>query len=403
MTSTSSTHRRSWLIGLIAASFVVQADDYMVLGIMEPLSADLGATEAAVGQLVTVYSLVYAIGAPLFAFAISHRDKRVVLTAALIVFALANLAVFVVDTYATLMALRVIAAAAAAVILPTALATAAHHAPRQAQGRAMSMVMLGLTGAVVIGVPAGAFVADMAGWRWAFGMCGIIALIAAAQAFFTIPETHSEERDDQLSGIRVLAQRQVVILFVVTVIAVAGNLAFQTYLAPFLMETTGIDQSGFAVLLVAIGLAGLAGTYAAGTLSDRMTPLTTLVIALAVFSVSTAALAGIWSIKSVSPVAALPLLLLWSASAWGVPPAVQSLLVTRVGAARAAQALAFNSSTVYLGAAIGSAGGGILMSISVGTVPLAASLAGALAILVALTGARRNSMKDRKFQQPEQR
>jgi predicted MFS family arabinose efflux permease len=180
-----------WLLGLIVASFVVQADDYMVLGIMEPLSADLDVGEAAVGQLVTVDSLVYAVGAPVLAVIISGRNKRVLLAAALLVFAVANLGVLVVDSYADLMALRVLAAGAAALILPAALAAAAQYAPQQARGRAMSLVMVGLTAAVVVGVPAGAYLAAVANWRVAFAMCGVVATVAAAQLFFTLPnEAH---------------------------------------------------------------------------------------------------------------------------------------------------------------------------------------------------------------------
>lgn len=377
-----------WLIGLIAASFVVQADDYMVLGIMEPLAADLGVSEAAVGQLVTVYSLVYALGAPLLALAISGRAKRVLLPGALIVFAVANFAVWLVEGYAELMTLRVVAAAAAALILPAALATAAQHAPRGARGRMMSLVMLGLTGAVVLGVPAGAYLAAVADWRLSFAMCGVIAVIAAVQLVRTLPAGPGEKRADPASGsgLRVLTERPVLVLFAVTVIAVAGNLGFQTYLAPFVMGATGVGQAGFALLLVIIGLAGFAGTYTSGVLCDRFSPMTALIVVLAVFSASAAAMAMVWSIRPASIFVLVPLITLWSASAWGVPPAVQSLLVARVGSTRAAEALAFNSSTVYLGAALGSAGGGMLLSIDVGAIPLAASLAGGVAILVSMSG-----------------
>jgi len=371
-----------WLLGLIAASFVVQADDYMVLGIMEPLSADLDVGEAAVGQLVTVYSLVYAVGAPVLAVVISGRSKRVLLAAALLVFAVANFGVLVVDSYAELMALRVLAAGAAALILPAALAAAAQHSPPQARGRVMSLVMVGLTGAVVVGVPAGAYLAAAANWRVAFAMCGVIAIVAAAQLFFTLPE---HGRDDRAAKppwreVKLLADRTVMVLLVVTVIAVAGNLGFQTYLAPFVMGATGVDQSGFALLLVAVGLAGLVGTYASGALADRFSPLATLIGALAAFCASTAAMAVLWLIKPMAVAAVLPLLAVWSASAWAVPPAIQALLVARVGTVRAGQALAFNSSTVYIGAALGSAGGGLLVSVNIGAVPVAAALASALAV-----------------------
>lgn len=385
-----------WLLGLTAATFVVQTDDYMVLGIMEPLSLDLGVREAAVGQLVTVYSLVYAIGAPLLAVVVARRDKRSLLSAALAVFALANMGVLVADGYAALMTLRVVAAAAAALILPTALAVVARHAPPRARGRAMSLVMLGLTAAVVVGVPAGAYLAAVADWRLAFVMCGVVATAAGIQVLVALPRGAEERGEDRVlgPGLGALTHRPVVVLLTVTVIAVAGNLGFHTYLAPFVMAATGIDQPGFASLLVVVGLAGLAGTYASGVICDRVRPSATLLGVLTVFSASTAAMALVWTIRPIPVVALVPVLVLWSASAWGMPPAVQSALVARVGTARAAQALAFNSSAVYVGAALGSAGGGVLVSLDVGALPAVACLAGVLATVVVAVGGRGGRSND---------
>ena len=199
--------------------------------------------------------LVYALAAPLSAALVGRLDRRALLTGALLLFCAANFVVPLVDSYPLLMALRVVAARAAAAVLPAALALATHLAPEGATGRHLATVMAGMTGAIVLGVPAGTWVGAAFGWRATFVLGGALGLLAI---LVWLPRTTLDRPPSPV--LKVLA---------VTVVAVAGNLAFQTYLATFLAGLSGVTPAVLGVLLVVAGLAGIAGARLAGTVVDR--------------------------------------------------------------------------------------------------------------------------------------
>ena len=385
----TSTRYPLWLLSLALAAFAVQTDDFIIIGVLPALSESVSAPEATVGQLVTVYSLTYALTAPLWALALSRTSRRHALRAALAVFTLANLAVLLVSSLPALMVLRVVAALAAAVVLPCALAAAAAHAPRERRGRYLATVMTGLTGAVLIGVPAGTWIGATVGWRATFVFAGLLGLSALLLIHTTLPgTTQPTEHPTVATLLRPLLSPVVAVVLVATTLAVMGNLAFQTYLAPYLSGLAGTTPALLAALLVCSGAGGILGTQLAGRLVDHHGPLRTFSLASTTFCLTMLTFALLWSVRPVPVVAVAALLACWSAAAWAIPPSLQSLLLARAGADTAAQSMAVQSRTVYVGAALGAAVGGAALARSPALLPLAAVATTVLALGLALALAR---------------
>ncbi|MBR8742597.1 MFS transporter [Nocardiopsis sp. MG754419] len=381
-----------WLLALTLAAFTVQTDDFVILGVLPALAADMGVSEAAAGQLVTVYSLVYAVAAPLWALALARVPRRGALVVALGVFVLANLAVPAVDDHSALLTLRVVAALAAAVVLPVALAVASTEAPTGRRGRYLATVMTGLTGAVLVGVPAGTWIGAVADWQATFVTCGLLGLLALVLVACTLPATSSAPQEVGARPPRGLRPDPVVLaLLLVTVLVVAGNLGFQTYLAPFLAGLADVGPRSLAVLLVVSGVGGLVGTRYAGALVDRIGARRGFLLACGVFCLTMVVLALAWPLAPVPVVAVAIALVCWSAAAWAVPPTLQALLLDRVAPAAATWSLAILSSAVYVGAALGGAVGGLAVAHGAGLVPLVAAVVAAtgLALAVVLPGGGR--------------
>lgn len=376
-----------WLLALTLAAFTVQTDDFVIIGVLPALASDTGVSETAAGQLVTVYSLVYALTAPLWALALARTPRRRALVSALVVFVLANLAVLAVEDHSTLMVLRVVAALAAAVVLPLALAVASTRAPEGERGRYLATVMIGLTGAVLSGVPAGTWIGAVAGWRATFVFCGLLGLIALVLILCTLPgnDPAPEETDERASG-RPRFDPVVTGLLVVTVLVVAGNLGFQTYLAPFLADLSEVEPRGLALLLVASGVGGVLGTRYSGRLMDRSGPWRALLLTGGGFCLTMVVFALLWPLAPVPVAVTGALLMCWSAAAWAMPPTLQALVLDRVAADAATRVLAVLSSAVYVGAALGGVVGGAAIAHGAGLVPaIAALVAGAgLALALAL-------------------
>ncbi|GAA2620941.1 MFS transporter [Streptomyces axinellae] len=375
---------RGRLAALTLAAFAVQTDDYLIVGVLPAVSETVGRSGTATGQLVTAYSLTYALFAPVWALLPFHLRRATALRGALIVFTAANFAMPLVNSYAALMVLRVTAALAAAVVLPTALADAGAAAPPDHRGRYLAAVMTGVTGAVLLGIPGGTWIGAAFGWRASFvfgGLLGLGSLLLLAR--FLPAEPHATSpRATLRETVRPLLSGTVSAILAATALTVAGNLAFQTYLAPFLAGLSGAGPAALAALLVCSGAGGLVGTQVSGRLCDRYAPGRVFLLASAVFCAVMLAFAGLWALRPVPVAVAAGVLVIWSAAAWAVPPSIQSLLLARAGAGAAAQTMAVNSSAVYTGAALGGAAGGAALAADLGLVPLVAAAPVLLGALV---------------------
>ncbi|WP_431870173.1 MFS transporter [Nocardiopsis eucommiae] len=384
-----------WLLPLVLSAFAVQTDDFVIIGVLPAIASAMSVSEAAAGQLVTVYSLVYALAAPLWAVLFARVPQRRALLCALAVFAAANVAAPLADGYLTLTALRVLAALAAAVVLPTALALASTLAPPERRGRHLAAVMTGLTGAVLLGVPLGTWIGSLWGWPATFAFCGVLGLVALALAARTLPGGLVEEEHRTLSDlVRPLVDRTVAAVLVITVLTVAGNLAFQTYVAVVLAGLSGVTPVVLGVLLVCSGIGGLLGAQASGHLVDRFGPLRTLRGSVTLFCLTMSALALLWSTAPVPLWAVVPLLVVWSAAAWAVPPSLQTLMLDRAGTRAASRAVAVHSASVYVGAALGGVLGGAAVAASPGLVPVVAAVLAGLGLLF-VPGRRWSPTRDR--------
>lgn len=379
-----------WLCALTLCAFALQTDDFVIAGVLPALARGLTVSQAAAGQLVTVFSVVCAVAAPVAAVSTARLPRRALLTAALALFCLANFAVLLTSSYVALMALRVLAALAAAVALPTALAATARLAPPERRGRSLATVMAGLTGAMVLGVPAGTWAGAALGWRATFALGGTLGLAALLLVRGTLPALPPAPATPLAARLRPPNRPAVLYALLAAAVAVLGNLLLQTYLAPFLHDLAGVTPGTLGVLLALTGVAGISGARAGGTLVDRWGAGAAFATAALVFAAATAGLALCGVRRPAALALVVPLLFVWAAAAWAIPPAVQTRVLTLAGSAHGPQALALTSSAVYAGASLGGAlGGRLLASYGPGALPVAAACCTPVALLLFAAAGRR--------------
>src|SRR5918997_3285452 len=163
------------ILVLALATFAVGTGTFIVTGLLGGVAEDLSVSVATAGHLVTVFAVVYAVLSP-FLVAATHRvGRRRLLVTLLLLFALANAVAAIAPTFSVLLASRVAAATFAAISTPVALATGAQLAPPERKGRALSIVIGGMSVAWVVGIPAGAVIVDHFGWRMSFALAGALA------------------------------------------------------------------------------------------------------------------------------------------------------------------------------------------------------------------------------------
>ncbi|GAA0572701.1 MFS transporter [Paractinoplanes ferrugineus] len=364
-------------IGVLAlCTFALGADAYLTAGLLAPISARFGSSTAAAGQLVTAFTLAYAVAAPTFAVLLTG-PRRTVLACAMAAFVLANAAGALAPSLAVLFVMRIGAGAAAGVLSPLAAGTAAELVPAERRGTALSWVLAGLSAGSVAGVPAGLLLSRHSTWSAAFWLVAGCGAVALAGLLLVLPAGRPARPDvppPLRARLTVLRDRRVTRVVAATMLQTTASLGAYTYLAAVL-ATRGIGDP--VAHLSVWGAGGLAASLAAGPVSDRLRrPRVLAMLLLGVLAaalVAFAAGAGTpWGLVACG---------LWGAAGWAFVVPQQHRLLPDTAAVGA------NSSATYLGAAIGAALGGtaITAGLPVTFLPVAAA---ALALLgLAVTGA----------------
>jgi predicted MFS family arabinose efflux permease len=341
------------LAALAMAAFITVLTEALPAGVLPAMSAGLGVSESATGQLVTVYALGTAIAAiPLSAATASWPRKRVLLTG-VAGFAVANTVTAVSTSFPVTLTARFVAGVAAGLVWALLAGYARHLAPARLQGKAISVVMTGIPVALALGVPAGTFLGGAVGWQLTFAVMTVLAVVLMAWIAAIVPDYPGQRRGGRAPILRTLAIPGVAPVLFVTLVFVLAHTIVYTYVAPFL-DGVGMGGSVDVVLLV-FGVASMVSIWFVGAHIDRR--LRALMIASVVlFAVAASALAAL----SGSPVLVYVAVTLWGLGFGGSSP----LLQTAVGdagnnAADTAQAILVSLWNVAMAA--GGVAGGIAL------------------------------------------
>lgn len=375
----------TWLPGLLLATFVIGTDDFIIAGILPELAVAFDVTEAAAGQLVTVFSLVYAVSAPVLALLTARVPRRELILYGLIIFAAINVLTMFAPTYGILMALRVAAALVGATITPAAFSVAGRLAPPDRTGRAIGVVAAGLTVSLVVGVPLGSWLGGMYGWQATFALVAGLTTLAVVVSGVTLPQIPTVPDTGLRERLELLRRPSVLSCVAGTVIGATAGFMTYTFIAPIVADVADVGRSLIPVVIGTIGVAGALGTVVGGRLSDRWGPDRTILTLMVVMAATTGLLAFSGPLfTGETPLwLALTLLAVWGAAVWAYNPPMNARALGLAGD------VALNTSGLYIGIAVAGALGGIALETGGGALVLAASTGTVILGLVFTTWAVR--------------
>jgi predicted MFS family arabinose efflux permease len=346
---------RIWVLAL--GTFAIGTDVFVVSGILPAIAAHFGTDLEAAGQTVTAYALTYALAAPLLVpLTATLKQVRVVIVT-LAIFALANALCAAAPTYWTLMVVRVLAGAVAALYTSTAYALAASLAQPHRKGAAIATVALGLTASAVFGVPLGTAIGEALGWRMTFWLITAIsaAAVAALVANPPLEQPVAGAVPSYAARMAPLKQRNVLLALAPSLLWNTANLTSYTYLGAVLSQR--FAPHVVVILFSVYGIGGLIGSQLGGRLVDRFGAMIPLAACLAIAAVNQALMG--FSLQSAWMVA--PALAIWSITGWGTFAPQQARLID-LAPGSSALVIALNHSTIYIGTAIGAGLGGAALA-----------------------------------------
>ncbi|MBZ9797170.1 MFS transporter [Mesorhizobium sp. ES1-4] len=376
------------LYALTAGAFGIGVTEFVIMGLLLDVSADLGVSISAAGLLISGYALGVVVGAPLLGAVAGRLSRKTLLLALMVVFTVGNLACALAPDYWTLMAARVLTAFAHASFFGVGSVVATGLVAPNKKASAIALMFTGLTVANILGVPFGTWLGQAYGWRSTFLAVTLVGVVAFAVIALLVPRDEPAAANDEESSegaLAVLGRRPVLLGLLTTVLSWVGVFAAFTYLAPILTRISGFSEAAVSPILLVFGGGLVAGNLLGGRLADRHlmpTVIGTLVALSAVLFVMTVAMH--------QPIAAIIAVGLLGAAAFATVAPLQIWVLEKAKGAGQGLASSFNIAAFNLGNAIGAWLGGFVIDHGpgLGFVPLIAGIVPLAALAVVFLALR---------------
>lgn len=355
--ASTASARRATVGSLILAvsAFLIVTTEFLIVGLLPALSRDLGLSISAAGQLVTLFAFTVMVAGPPLTAALAHFDRRRLFVGILVLFAVANALAAVAPNLWVLGVARFLPALALPVFWGTASETAASMAGPGRSGQAIARVYLGISAALLLGIPLGTLAANAIGWRGAFWVLAALSLLMALAMLAWMPSVARTPRLDFASQARIYREPYFLGNVVLSVVVFTAMFTAYTYLADILERLAGVAPEQVGWWLMGFGAIGLVGNWLGGRVVGRA-PLKATALFLVLLALGMAAIA---------PLAGWPLALCAALALWGVAnTALYPICQVRVmGSVSHSQALAgtTNVSAANAGIGLGAVIGGLVI------------------------------------------
>lgn len=258
---------------LTAGAFGIGTTEFVIMGLLLQVAADLQVSVPLAGLLISGYALGVFVGAPVLTLATRRLPRKQVLILLMAIFTLGNIACALAPSYGLLMAARIVTSLAHGTFFGVGSVVATSLVPAEKKASAIAVMFTGLTIATLLGVPAGAWLGLQFGWRasfWAIALIGVVAMLVLAR--FVPADKGANEVAPLRQELAVLADPQVLLGLAMTVLGFGGVFAVFTYIQPILVEITGFSQEAVSPILLLFGVGLIVGNMLGGKLADRNLP-----------------------------------------------------------------------------------------------------------------------------------
>ncbi|MEI9414467.1 MFS transporter [Mesorhizobium sp. Cs1321R2N1] len=369
------------ILALAIASFCIGTTEFVIMGLLPEVAADLGVTIPAAGLLVTGYALGVVFGAPVVAMATAHLPRKPVLVGLAALFVVGNLFCAIAPNYWLLMAARVFTAFGHGAFFGIGSVVAASLVPRNKRASAIALMFAGLTLANILGVPAGTALGEAFGWRATFLAVVGIGLTSVAAIAWLVPSDVTEPSGGGLRAeVRVLGKLQVWLAMLIAALTSASLFAVFTYIKPYLTDVSGLSTAAVTWVLLLFGAGMTIGNIIGGRLADwKLMP--TVIATLLLMALLFVAFTEFGAIATV----AVGIVFLWGLLVFVVVPPLQ-IRVVEAASEGPNLAATLNQGAFNVGNASGAWIGGVALSwgVSYANLPLVGAVLALLAASVAV-------------------
>jgi multidrug resistance protein len=258
------------LFALTIAAYAIGTTEFVVVGLLPTVALDLGITLPMAGLIVSIYALGVTFGAPILTALTGRIGRKPLLLGLMALFIAGNLLAAFAPGYGVLLVARILSAFAHGVFFSVGATIAAGLVPENRRASAIALMFMGLTVAIVTGVPLGTLIGQTFGWRATFAaVAGLGAVALVAIALLLPARLPLQPPARLLDQVKVLGSGRLLLVYGMTALGYGGTFVMFTFLAPLLEQVTGLSSAAVSLVLVLYGLGIAAGNLAGGHLANR--------------------------------------------------------------------------------------------------------------------------------------
>ncbi|WP_206412527.1 MFS transporter [Lysobacter enzymogenes] len=374
------------LYALTVGAFGIGTTEFVIMGLLLQVAADLQVGLAAAGLLISGYALGVFVGAPVLTIATGRMPRKAVLVALMLIFTLGNIVCAVAPNYTVLMIARVVTSLAHGTFFGVGAVVATGLVPPDRKASAISIMFTGLTVATLLGVPAGAWLGLQFGWRSTFWAVAAIGVSATAVIAALVPRDRARPEPVALRReVRAVLHPQVLLGLAMTVLGFAGVFTVYTFIQPILTSISGFGEAAVSPILLVFGGGMILGNLIGGRFADRR-----LAPALIGTLIALAAVLGAMTFALHDKIAAVAFVGLLGVAAFATVPPLQLWVLQKTDPAGQNLASSLNIGAFNLGNALGAWLGGAVIEHGpgLGAVTWVAAMVTLSGLVLAMVAAR---------------
>jgi DHA1 family inner membrane transport protein len=256
------------VVALAIGGFAIGTTEFVTMGVLPDIAEGVGVDIPSAGHVISVYALGVVVGAPVIAALSARLPRRALLIGLMAAFLIGNGLTAIAPGYGTLLVARFLTGLPHGAYFGVASLVAASLVGPHLRGRAVSSVMLGLSVALVAGVPAATWLGQTAGWRSAYWLVVVLAAATIAAVLAVVPSMPGRPEATIRGELGALRRPQVLLTLGVGIVGFGGMFALYSYIAPLVTDVAELSRGTLPLVLFVYGIGGVVGTALAGRLGD---------------------------------------------------------------------------------------------------------------------------------------
>ena len=256
-------------LALALGGFGIGTGEFVIMGLLPDVARQTGASVPEAAHAISSYALGVVVGAPVIAVLAARCRQHLLLIALMAWFALGNLLGALAPGLPWLIGARFLTGLPHGAYFGVAALVAASLVPPDRRARAVGRVMLGLTGATVVGVPIATWLGQGLGWRAAFGFVGLIGGAAAMAIWFCVPRRPADRSASPLRELNAFRRPQVLWTLGVGSVGLGGLFCVFSFITPTMTQVAGLPERWMPAVLAVFGVGMIAGNILGAKLADR--------------------------------------------------------------------------------------------------------------------------------------